>query len=86
MSKLVRLCYCQDCVQEVRGDDSQFPQVLTANEHVFPKLTADGHVQGGLNVVGANPCCVLPRARPSLFVHARYVCMLCMLSFIVNIP
>ena len=31
-------------------------------------------------------CCVLPRARPSLFVHARYVCMLCMLSFIVNIP
>ena len=25
-------------------------------------------------------CCVLPRAYPSLFVHIRYVCMLCMLS------
>ena len=55
MSKFVRLCYCQDCIREVRGDDSQFPQVITANEHVFPELTADGHVQGSLNVVGANP-------------------------------
>ena len=30
-------------------------------------------------------CCVLPRACPSLFVHTRYVCMLCMLSIYLNI-
>ena len=30
-------------------------------------------------------CCVLPRAYPSLFVHVRYVCMLCMLSFFWSI-